>query len=76
MDDRQRDEIRRVLDRHIEVFITKDEKKNRERQREKDRTIKWIMKRLENPIIPGGSGDKAQPEYTFTFGDLWYAVRD
>lgn len=76
MDDRQRDEARRILDRHIQVYLTKDAEKNRKRQRDKESTIRWIMDRLENPILPAGTANKEQPPDTHIFGDLWVAMRD
>lgn len=41
------EDVRAVMDRQLEVYITKDENKNRQRQKRKAEVIGWTIAELE-----------------------------
>lgn len=67
------DDIREQLEHDIEVWYVKDENVNREREKDKDRTIRWIIERMKMGSQLGGTRVRA-PDYTHTFGGLWEPV--
>lgn len=70
-------DVRVMLEKEIEVYYTKrNEELNRKREADKEKTIKWLIKRLKKGPVAGGlrnSRDDGLPQYTWTFGDsaLW-----
>lgn len=67
------DEIREQLAHDIEVWYTKKEDVNRQREEDKKRTIDWIIERMKKGPQPGGTRIEA-PEFTYTFGSLWEPI--
>ena len=73
-------EIREAISPLIEVYYVKDAEKNLQRERDREKTIDWIISNLKLGPIKGGvigSNGNALPEYTWTFGDssIWSAER-
>lgn len=66
--------MRDVLNESLEVYYTKNNETNRQREENKKKTIDWIVSEtLAGPILSGVQGhDTSNPEYTWTFGgDIW-----
>ena len=50
-----KNEVRAVMDRALEVYITKDEAKNAQRARRKEEVIDWTVEQLERGWQPAGT---------------------
>lgn len=70
------DEIRAILDERIPIYLTKNVAVNEERQRDKTKTINWIIARMMAGVRPGGTRILA-PLYVQKYSApvLWKAVR-
>lgn len=68
------DEIREQLAHDIQVWYTKKEDVNRQREADKKRTIEWVIERMKKGPQPGGVRRGPVPDYTSTFGSLWEPV--
>ena len=68
------DEIREQLAHDIQVWYTKKEDVNRQREEDKEKTIEWIIGRMEKGPQLGGVRRGPMPDYTYTFGSLWEPV--
>lgn len=63
-------DIREQLKHDIQVWYVKNEETNRKREKDKEKTIDWIIEMMkEGPVRGGMIGDK--PGYAYTFGNLW-----
>ena len=69
------DDVRELLNHEIQVFYTKNEQTNREREYYKRKTINWIIERMQMGAKSGGTRILA-PIYTQTFGNLCKPVKN
>lgn len=70
------DEIRKILDEKLEVYYTKrNPELNKERERNKEKTIKWLISQYKLGPVKGGviQTDKDLPDYCIWYSDLWEA---
>ena len=65
--------IRDMLNHDIQVWYVKDEEVNRIREKDKERTIDWIIQRLQQSPVKGGTR-LVPPTYTHTFVNLYKPV--
>jgi len=67
------DEIEQILNEKLQVYYTKKEDVNRERELKKQKTIKWLMSQYRLGPQPGGvlKSDRDLPDYCFWGSDLW-----
>lgn len=67
------DEIEQILNEKLQVYYTKKEDVNRERELKKQKTIKWLMSQYRLGPQPGGvmRSDRDLPDYCFWSTDLW-----
>lgn len=67
------DEIEQILNEKLQVYYTKKEDVNRERELKKQKTIKWLMSQYRLGPQPGGvlRSDRDLPDYCFWGSDLW-----
>ena len=74
------DDIREVLDTVLVPYMTRNEELNRERLRNKEHAIKWMLEQLKNGPVKGGVRGNSEmseiPEYLYMFGSsVWEADR-
>lgn len=67
------DEIREQLEHDIQVWYTKNDDVNRQREKDKEDTIEWILDRMKKGPQKGGTRVR-EPNCTYTFGNLWEPV--
>lgn len=67
------DEIKQILNEKLEVWYTKKEEVNRERELKKQKTIKWLMEQYRLGPKKGGvmRTDRDLPDYCMWASDLW-----
>lgn len=67
------DEIKQILNEKLEVWYTKKEEVNRERELKKQKTIKWLMDQYRLGPKKGGvlRTDHDLPDYCMWASDLW-----
>lgn len=67
-------EIREQLEHDLEVYYVKDAQTNRQREKDKQDTIDWIIGRMQEGPAPAGVRTK-MPEFSWLFGSvLWETV--
>ena len=71
------DEIKQILNEKLEVWYTKKEEVNRERELKKQKTIKWLMEQYRLGPKKGGvmRTDRDLPDYCMWASDLWEVHR-
>ena len=67
-------EIRELLAHEIQVFYVRDDRVNRQREIDKERTINWIIERMKQSPKEGGTR-LIPPSFTYIFGDLWNPIK-
>lgn len=63
-----------MLDKEIQVWYTRDASVNEQRERDKARTIDWVIQEMKDGIDFEHTR-KQVPAYTYTFGSVWQYVR-
>ena len=70
------DQYREILDRNLQVFMTKKEDINRSRLKKKEEAIEWTIRELHKDFSPVGSKTELQDAILFFGTDSWKAMKD
>ena len=63
-----------MLVRYVPVYYVRDDAVNRQREKDQEQTINWLIDQYE--LGPLAEGTMARPpDYTYTFGNLWDAEK-